>query len=106
MIVHGGKDERNHLYFNRLSSKLSGTALIDYYRLKFILRRFFCVEHLAKASRRRSLRLVRTVPGHLMRTSRAKFEFSEAGICRALNESKLKAQLEFICKAEENPSEL
>ena len=40
MIVHGGKDERNHLYFNRLSSKLSGTALIDYYRLKFILRRF------------------------------------------------------------------
>ena len=35
-----GKDERNHLYFNRLSSKLSGTALIDYYRLKFILRRF------------------------------------------------------------------
>ena len=41
-----------------------------------------------------------------MRTSRAKFEFSEASICRALNESKLKAQLEFICKAEENPSEL
>ena len=30
-----------------------------------------------------------------MRTSRAKFEFSEAGTCRALNESKLKAQLEF-----------
>ena len=26
----------------------------------------FHVEHLAKASRRRSLRLVRTVPGHLM----------------------------------------
>ena len=26
--------------------------------------------------------------------------------CRALNESKLKAQIEFICKAEENPSEL
>ena len=39
--------------------------------------------------------LVGTVPGHLMRTSRAKFEFSEAGTCRALNESKLKAQLEF-----------
>ena len=30
-----------------------------------------------------------------MRTSRAKFEFSEAGTCRALNESKEKAQLEF-----------
>ena len=50
--------------------------------------------------------LVRTVPGHLMRTSRAKFEFSEAGTCRALNESKEKALIEFICKAEENPSEL
>ena len=66
----------------------------------------FYVEHLAKASRRRSLRLVRTVPGHLMRTSRAKFEFSEAGICRALNEIKPEAQVEFICKAEENQSEL
>ena len=41
-----------------------------------------------------------------MRTSRAKFEFSEAGICRTLNESKSKAQVEFICKAEENQSEL
>ena len=30
----------------------------------------FYVEHLAKASRRRRLRLVRTIPGHLMRTSR------------------------------------
>ena len=30
-----------------------------------------------------------------MRTSRAKIEFSEAGTCRALNESKPKAQLEF-----------
>ena len=29
----------------------------------------FYVEHLAKASRRRRLRLVRTIPGHLMRTS-------------------------------------
>ena len=29
-----------------------------------------------------------------MRTSRAKFEFSEAGICRALSESKPKAQVE------------
>ena len=43
-----------------------------------------------KSSQRRRLSLVGTVPGHLMRTSRAKFEFSEAGICRALNESKPK----------------
>jgi len=75
MIVHGRKDERNHLYFNRLSSKLSGTALIDYYRLKFILRRFFCVEH-------------------LMRTSKAKFEFSANHTC-ALNEAEPKAKAEF-----------
>lgn len=43
------------------------------------------VEHLAKTSRRRGLSLVRTVHGHLMRPSRAKDEFSEAGICRILS---------------------
>ena len=36
----------------------------------------FYVEHLEKTIRRRSLSLVRTVPGHLMRTSEAKYEFS------------------------------
>ena len=36
----------------------------------------FHVEHLEKTIRRRSLSLVRTVPGHLMRTSEAKYEFS------------------------------
>ena len=32
--------------------------------------------------------LVRTVPGHLMRPSEAKDEFSEAGTCRAHTEPK------------------
>ena len=36
----------------------------------------FHVEHLEKTIRRRSLSLVRTVPRHLMRTSKARFEFS------------------------------
>ena len=31
----------------------------------------------------------------MCQTPGSKFEFSEAGTCRALNESKLKAQLEF-----------
>ena len=39
----------------------------------------FHVEHLEKTIRRRSLSLVRTVPGHLMRTSEAKYEFSIQG---------------------------
>ncbi len=39
----------------------------------------FCVEHLAKASQRRSLRLVRTIPVHLMSMSEVKYEFSAAG---------------------------
>ena len=34
--------------------------------------------------------LVRTVPGHLMRPSKAKDEFSEAGTCRAQAEPKQK----------------
>ncbi len=34
------------------------------------------------------MRLVRTVPGHLMRTSEAKYEFSETGKCRALSKVK------------------
>ena len=34
--------------------------------------------------------LVRTVPGHLMRPSEAKDEFSEAGTCRAQAESRQK----------------
>ena len=34
--------------------------------------------------------LVRTVPGHLMRPSKAKDEFSEAGTCRAQAENKQK----------------
>ena len=39
----------------------------------------FLVEHLAKASRRRSLRLVRTIPVHLMSASgEAQHEFSAA----------------------------
>ncbi len=39
----------------------------------------FCVEHLAKASRRCSLRLVRTIPVHLMSaSSEAQHEFSAA----------------------------
>ncbi len=36
------------------------------------------VEHLAKASQRRSLRLVRTIPVHLMSISEAEYEFSAA----------------------------
>ena len=52
------------------------------------------VEHLVKASRRRRLNLVRTVPGHLMRTSGAKYEFSETGICRVLSKTELKAKVE------------
>ena len=64
------------------------------------------VEHLTKASRRRSLSLVRTVPVHLMKTSIAKFEFSAAGTCRALNESEPQAKLEFsangTCALNEN----
>ena len=31
------------------------------------------------------MRLVRTVPGHLMRTSAAKYEFSETGRCKLRN---------------------
>ena len=31
------------------------------------------------------MRLVRTVPGHLMRTSEAKYEFSETGKCKLRN---------------------
>ena len=45
----------------------------------------FHVEHLEKTIRRRSLSLVRTVPGHLMRTSEAKYEFSETGRCKLRN---------------------
>ena len=37
---------------------------------------------------------MRTVPVHLMRMSRAKCEFSEAGTCRALSETELKAKVE------------
>ena len=39
--------------------------------------------------------LVRTVPGHLMRPSKAKDEFSEAGTCRALNENEPESKFEF-----------
>ena len=42
--------------------------------------------------------LVRTVPGHLMRPSKAKDEFSEAGTCRAQAEPK-EAKFEFSCLA-------
>ena len=31
------------------------------------------------------MRLVRTVPGHLMRTSEATYEFSETGRCKLRN---------------------
>ena len=37
---------------------------------------------------------MRTVPRHLMRTSRAKFEFSEVGKCRALREDEPKEKSE------------
>ena len=40
------------------------------------------------------MRLVRTVPGHLMRTSEAKYEFSETGKCRALSEDEPEAKYE------------
>ena len=54
--------------------------------------------------------LVRTVPGHLMRPSKAKDEFSEAGTCRAQAEPKQspsraqaenepEAKFEFSCLA-------
>ncbi len=43
--------------------------------------------------------LVRTVPGHLMRPSKAKDEFSEAGTCRATSraqtENEPEAKFEF-----------
>ena len=58
----------------------------------------FHVEHLAKTSCKRRLRLVRTVPGHLMRPSKAKDEFSEAGTCRALDENKPEAKSEVSAK--------
>ena len=54
----------------------------------------FYVEHLVKTSRRRSLNLVRTIPGHLIRTSKAKFEFSAAGICRILSENESQTKFE------------
>ena len=34
----------------------------------------FYVEHLAKASRRRRLRLVRTIPGHLINENKSKMQ--------------------------------
>ena len=39
----------------------------------------------------------RTVPGHLMRPSEAKDEFSEAGTCRAQAGNEPEAKLEFSC---------
>ena len=58
-------------------------------------RHSFHVEHLEKTIRRRSLSLVRTVPGHLMRTSEAKYEFSAAGVCRTLRECEPKTYRNF-----------
>ena len=37
---------------------------------------------------------MRTVPRHLMRTSKARFEFSEMGTCRALSEDDPKEKSE------------
>ena len=54
------------------------------------------VEHLVKASQRRSLNLVRTIPVHLIRTSKAQFEFSAAGTCRVFSESRCKRWLELM----------
>ena len=56
----------------------------------------FHVEHLVKASQRRSLNLVRTIPVHLIRTSKAQFEFSAAGTCRVFSESRCKRWLELV----------
>ena len=84
-----------HLTFNQVVPGSSPGWLIIFY----LSRRHVCsavchVEHLAKASQRRRLSLVRTVPGHLMRTSGAKYEFSETGTCRILSESEPKAKVE------------
>lgn len=57
----------------------------------------FCVEHLAKASQRRSLRLVRTIPVHLMSMSEVKYEFSAAGsVVISLTNNEYKGILQWV----------